>query len=89
MTQIKDVNSFRTSCSYTGAFLDPLSEQKLIPLKKKLVRQAIKKYKNVTACSPQCFQLHEEKLLFWFNHNETTRTLSKTLKSSLASSINF
>ncbi|MDD5650111.1 MAG: hypothetical protein PHF86_06810 [Candidatus Nanoarchaeia archaeon] len=89
MTHIKDINALRTSCSYTGAFLDPFSEQKLIPLKKKLVKKAIKQYKNVTACSPFCFQLHEQKLLFWFNHNETTKTLSHTIKASIVSSITF
>lgn len=88
MTQIKNI-SFRTSCSYTGAFLDASSEQKLEPLKKKLVKKAVKQYKDITACSPFCFQLYEQKLLFWFNHNETTKALSCTLENSFASTITF
>jgi hypothetical protein len=84
MTKINEISVLsKTSCSYTGTFLDDSVEKKLIPIKRKLIKKAIKQYKNVTACSPFCFQIHEQKLMFWFNNNETTKTISTSINQSL------
>lgn len=89
MIEINNINSFKTSCSYTGTFLDASSEEKLNPFKKELIEKAIKQYKDITECRPFCFQLHNEELLFWFNYNETTKTLSHSLEPALAATITF
>ena len=84
---IKDLNvgitSLKTSNCYTGAFLEESYDKKLIPLKYKLIKKAIKEHKKITACSPLCFQIYNEKLLFWFfNSNETIKTVSETIPIS-------
>ena len=84
MTKIKSIHeisvkSFKTSDSYTGAPLDENLEEKLVPIKRKLVKKALKQYKIISACSPLCFQIYDQKLFFWFNSNETTKTISETV----------
>lgn len=85
INDVKDVPimSFKTSCCYTGEILNDSIDKKLIPLKLKLIQKAIEQYKTVTACTPFCFQVYEQKLLFWFNSNETTKTISETIEDSL------
>jgi hypothetical protein len=73
------VNSLRTSCCYTGKALDESKEIELYSVKEKLLLQALKEYKELTTCGLSCFQIKENKLIFWFNIKETTRTLSTLL----------
>lgn len=86
INSVKDisVSSFKTSCCFTGALLDDSLEQKLTPIKKRLVKRALRQYKTISACTPICFQVYEQKLLFWFNSNETTKTLSQSINEPIA-----
>jgi hypothetical protein len=83
MTKIKNleinVHSFRTTYSYTGKLISESLEQQLLPVKKKLIRDALSKFKTITACGPLCFQIYDQKLFFYFNFNETTKALSESL----------
>jgi len=78
------VDSFRTSCAYTGALLDELSEQKLVPVKQKLVEKALNLYSTIATCGELCFQINDQRLFFWFNINETTKTISETLSQTFS-----
>jgi len=81
MTKIKNieelkVDTFKTFCSYTGTEIDDSLEQKLIPIKIKLVQKALDKYKIISMCSNTCFQIFDKKLLFWFNNKEESTKIT-------------
>lgn len=83
MTKINNldvnVHSFKTTYSYTGKLISESLEQQLLPIKKKLINDALSKFKTITACGPLCFQIYNQKLFFYFNFNETTKALSESL----------
>lgn len=74
------VDSLRTSYSYTGTIVEESLETKLFPIKQKLIKKALDEYKTISTCGVRCFQIYEEQLLFWFNFNETTKTISEDIE---------
>lgn len=84
--QIRDsqeilVDKLKTSCCFTGHLLDEELEKKILPVKRKLFKKALKLHKNINPCGIRCFQLKDNELLFWFNINEFTKLLIEDLKT--------
>ena len=74
------IQKFRTSCCYTGIILDTYQEEKITPIKEKLILKALSEHKKITTCSTNCFQVKNKKLLFYFNTSEqTTKMISAYL----------
>jgi len=72
--------TLKTRCIYSGALLNDEHEQKLIEIKKLLIKKALKKYNEINPCGTYCFQIYDKKLLFWFNiEGFTTKIISKNL----------
>ena len=78
------IDILTTSCCYTGVILDTYQEEKLSPIKEKLIIKALSEHKKITTCGMKCFQVKNKKLLFYFNTVEqTTKMISDSLKERI------
>lgn len=85
MANINTINlsQLKTSDCYTGILLSENQEDKIKQIKEQLIKKALKKHKNISMCSPICFQIYKQKLLFWFNIGKTTNIISKNINIPL------
>jgi len=73
---------YKISCGYTGAHFDDTLERKLYPIKKRLVRRALRQYTRIATCGENCFLIRDSRLEFWFNNEElSTRVLAENISN--------
>lgn len=76
------LRSLKTSCGFTGSILDEIQEEKILHIKEKLMKKALRQYSKITPCKTQCFQILDNELVFWFNFNETTKIITENIDAS-------